>query len=208
MIKLRWHILDFLLKNLKYYQKIHQYIILIYKKENKNKIFCIGFVKTGTTSLYKALNILGYRTVRLLDLKTWNKKGPKQYVKQISNWKYDAFVDFPMGFDEVFVDIEKEIPNSKFILTTRDIKKWQKSYFHHFDGSGWQIKTTDDIKKRTEKMEKHNNDVIKYFKNKPNKLLIMDITKGDGWEKLCKFLNKPIPNQPFPHKNIGKYRKK
>ena len=31
-----------------------------------------------------------------------------------------------------------------------------------------------------------------------NNLLIMDITKGDGWSKLCNFLNKPIPNKPFP----------
>ena len=27
------------------------------------KIFCIGFYKTGTTSLYEALRILGYETV-------------------------------------------------------------------------------------------------------------------------------------------------
>ena len=32
----------------------------------------------------------------------------------------------------------------------------------------------------------------------------MDITKGDGWEKLCQFLDKPIPkNIPFPSNNIG-----
>lgn len=24
---------------------------------------------------------------------------------------------------------------------------------------------------------------------------------GDGWEPLCKFLNKPVPNVPFPHMN-------
>merc|ERR1712046_15702 len=24
---------------------------------------------------------------------------------------------------------------------------------------------------------------------------------GEGWEPLCKFLGKPIPNQPFPHEN-------
>ena len=29
------------------------------------KIFCIGFYKTGTTSLYEALRLLGYRTLDL-----------------------------------------------------------------------------------------------------------------------------------------------
>ena len=25
----------------------------------------------------------------------------------------------------------------------------------------------------------------------------------DGWEPLCKFLNVPVPNKPFPHRNKG-----
>lgn len=33
------------------------------------------------------------------------------------------------------------------------------------------------------------------------KLLIMNICNGDGWEKLCPFLNREIPNIPFPHEN-------
>lgn len=35
----------------------------------------------------------------------------------------------------------------------------------------------------------------------PDKLLIFDVTQG--WEPLCKFLNKPIPDEPFPRKNVG-----
>jgi hypothetical protein len=58
-----------------------------------------------------------------------------------------------------------------------------------------------------EEIENRNKEIIDYFKFDNTKLLVMDIIKGDGWEKLCKFLDKPIPNRPFPHKNIGKYRK-
>lgn len=25
----------------------------------------------------------------------------------------------------------------------------------------------------------------------------------DGWEPLCKFLGKPIPDEPFPHTNVA-----
>jgi hypothetical protein len=32
-----------------------------------------------------------------------------------------------------------------------------------------------------------------------DKLLIMDIK--DGWEPLCKFLGKPVPDKPFPRGN-------
>ena len=34
--------------------------------------------------------------------------------------------------------------------------------------------------------------------NKDN-LLILDLSKG--WEPLCEFLNKPVPDVPFPHLN-------
>jgi hypothetical protein len=33
------------------------------------------------------------------------------------------------------------------------------------------------------------------------RLLVVDITAGEGWEKLCPFLGVPIPDRPFPHAN-------
>ena len=33
----------------------------------------------------------------------------------------------------------------------------------------------------------------------------MDFEKKDSWEKLCTFLNQPIPKKPFPHSNKGKH---
>lgn len=35
------------------------------------------------------------------------------------------------------------------------------------------------------------------------RLLVMDITAGDGWEKLCVFLGLPVPDLPFPHEHRG-----
>ena len=34
-----------------------------------------------------------------------------------------------------------------------------------------------------------------------DQLLIFNL--ADGWEPLCKFLDKPIPIEEFPHKNKG-----
>ncbi|MFZ2031281.1 MAG: sulfotransferase family protein [Vitreimonas sp.] len=33
------------------------------------------------------------------------------------------------------------------------------------------------------------------------RLLVMDITAGDGWEKLCPFIGMDIPDKPFPHED-------
>lgn len=33
------------------------------------------------------------------------------------------------------------------------------------------------------------------------RLLVMDITAGDGWENLCPFLDVDIPDKPFPHED-------
>jgi hypothetical protein len=38
------------------------------------------------------------------------------------------------------------------------------------------------------------------------RLLVMDVTAGDGWEKLCDFLAVPIPDLPFPHEHQGATR--
>ena len=54
--------------------------------------------------------------------------------------------------------------------------------------------------------EKKASDARGYFsKNRPNDLLVMNICDGEGWEVLCPFLNKPIPNVIFPKKNVTIY---
>lgn len=38
----------------------------------------------------------------------------------------------------------------------------------------------------------------------PERLLVMNISAGDGWDKLCPFVGRPIPNSPFPHDHKSK----
>jgi len=44
--------------------------------------------------------------------------------------------------------------------------------------------------------------VLEHFRDRPGKLLVMNVTAGDGWEKLCPFLDTPIPDIPFPKANV------
>jgi 3'(2'), 5'-bisphosphate nucleotidase len=45
-----------------------------------------------------------------------------------------------------------------------------------------------------------------YFKDRPQDLLVIDVTAGEGWEKLCPFLGKPTPDIPFPKANVTRIR--
>jgi hypothetical protein len=189
------------------YHYVRQFIISLFKKRNIPKVFCIGDVKTGTNSLYKALRILGYRTVRNLDPWAWYEEGWELYIKKLEKYKYDAYVDFPLGEGDLYQKIDKAIPNSKFILTLRDKYSFEKSYVNYFRHSPFETKSPQELEQRIQKFEQRNKQVIEYFKDRPSQLLVMNIFEGDGWNKLCNFLNKSIPNKPFPHKNIGRYKK-
>ena len=50
---------------------------------------------------------------------------------------------------------------------------------------------------QTELLKRHNAHIKKVVPKE--RLLEMDLQ--DGWEPLCKFLNKPIPDEPFPRSN-------
>jgi hypothetical protein len=106
----------------------------------------------------------------------------------------------------IFKELDKTFPGSKFILTERDKKSFAKSYINYFEGTEFE-KSPDEVDEILEKYEKHNQDVKDYFKDRPDDLLVIDVIGGEGWEKLCPFLDKPVPSQPFPHKNKGRYRK-
>ncbi len=41
--------------------------------------------------------------------------------------------------------------------------------------------------------------VFSQFEGRPGKLLSLNATAGEGWEQLCPFLDKSIPDQPYPH---------
>lgn len=201
MNKMPKFIVDLYFVLYKYYQRLHEFFIPLFRKKSDHKVFCVGFWKTGTTSIYKALSILGYRAGRLIRVGKEPKEGWIPYIKRCN---YDAFTDDPMSF--IYKDLDKAFPNSKFILTIRDRDSFAKSYVNYFEGTEFE-KIPEEVDEILEKYDKHNQDVKDYFKDRPDKLLVMNVIGGDGWKKLCSFLDKPIPKKPFPHKNKGRYKK-
>ena len=48
-----------------------------------------------------------------------------------------------------------------------------------------------------------NAEIVAYFADRPDDLLVMDLSKGDGWLKLVNFLGKDVL-KPFPYANKNK----
>ncbi len=179
----------------------------------KQKVFGLGFHKTGTSTLAAALYKLGYRVC-----------GQQNHLaSELTQGNMDAFIDIAKKFDAfeddpwhlLYSQMDKAFPNSKFILTQRDADAWYKSCLNHFYEDTTLIRDymygngapKDNEKKFKSVYHKHQNDIIEYFKDRPNDFLIIDFTKGEGWEKLCPFLEVEIPNETFPHANKGLYTK-
>ena len=58
-----------------------------------------------------------------------------------------------------------------------------------------------------ERYRRHSEEVREYFKDRPQHLLIMDLTAGDGWQALCDFLGHEAPDKPFPRANTAESRR-
>lgn len=180
---------------------------------NKTKVFCIGMFKTGTTSMGRAFDMLGYNTLHgpwwdegmIVDdwYKTPEKWDDYDDLIRAKAEKYDAFEDYPWMFCYKKCDVW--FPGSKFILLERDADKVAESDLNMWRANG--VKPEDMLPKQAfiDRYQKQFDGAVEYFKERPDDLLIMNLSNGDGFEKMCEFLGKNKPVLPFPHANKGSY---
>tara|TARA_R100001143_G_C3292587_1_gene101876 strand:- start:3 stop:572 length:570 start_codon:yes stop_codon:yes gene_type:complete len=175
-------------------------------KQQINKIFGIGLSRTGTSSLYEALTILGIDTTHY----------PTNY-KQIETHK--AAVDGTIAVGYRYLDAM--FPDSKFIFTDRDWYDWNKSIEAFFKinvnviselHDGKVLDLTDKVNMALYNATTYNESFMqayrdhkfgikRWFKERKDDLLTINICKGEGWVKLCPFLGCDIPNIEFPKSN-------
>lgn len=171
------------------------------------KVFGIGFHKTGTTSLIRALKILGFSCKGSFGVSDPDIR--RNVYEKAFNLveKYDAFIGHP--WTVIFRELDEKYPGSKFILTLRPTDKWIASITRHFGRETTHMRTwvygagcpVGNEQRYISRYEQHARDVIEHFKNRPGDLLIMYLEEGDGWGKLCPFLDKPFPDAGFPFEN-------
>ena len=128
--------------------------------------------------------------------------------------RFDAFQDNPWPL--VYREMDARHPGSKFILTVRDPDKWYASNSNHFRGKKTPMRRLiygaeaggpkDNEALYKARLVRHDAEVREYFRDRPDDLLVLDITRGDArWEPLCAFLGLEVPDRPFPYANKTPY---
>jgi 3'-phosphoadenosine 5'-phosphosulfate (PAPS) 3'-phosphatase len=177
------------------------------------KIFGIGLSKTGTTSLAHALELLGYKTRDYPGI-THYRAGDLASVDLAMVDAHDALTDTPIP--SFYRELDATYPNAKFILTVRDQAGWLKSCRKQFNERSAEKQnaahnqlfmdlygcTVFDEQQFLAGYEQFVSGVLEYFKDRPQDLLVINVTAGEGWEKLCPFLGRPQPDIPFPKANV------
>jgi hypothetical protein len=189
--------------------------------QHDDKIFCIGFYKTGTTTLYDALRALGYHTV--------NGDTPGSYpgaddgatlIRQIDAGDYrlptfdrfDAFTDNP--YFRIWRQIYALYPDAKYILTVRDEDRWIDSCVKFYRNRRlrpmrvWMFgrhanpaRSPESRQAWLDAYRAHNTAVREFFASRGRQYFEFDPTREGSWDRLCAFLGAPVPSRPWPHAN-------
>jgi hypothetical protein len=188
-----------------------------------------GFGRTGTLSLKSALETLGlgrcYHMVDVMESPGHAEIWDAAADGQATDWDalfegYGAAIDWPpCSFRQQLMD---HYPDAKVLLTIRDADKWYDSVQNTIYQAMTRPLETDNpviVAQRAmarklilemsfggrfedrayiiDLFQRHNEAVQREVP--AERLLVYDVTQG--WQPLCKFLDKPIPDAPFPHVN-------
>ncbi len=180
------------------------------------KIFGLGWCKTGTTSLERGLVELGYNgpvSEGVNALKCIEKEDYDGLHNIIE--PYDYFCDYPWFYKDLYKYLDQRYPDSLFILTKRQTTSWHNSNKSWFGDSSRPNRYNSpviksiygDLESCVEKYEKHNSEVIEYFKDRDNFLLFCPV-EGETWDNLCNFLqcDNPHPGKEFLWENKQTYK--
>ena len=187
------------------------------KENTHRRIFCIGLSRTGTTSLHLALVALGYPAIHYpASIGMLWLQGDFS-TRTTAN--YQAYSDIPTGI--FFKQLHESHPEALFIYTRRDPEAWANSVERHISNTPPPSQYTilrDYIRlsvygtlkftrnRFIDQYRNHEERVMSYFKDYPERLLVLNIDDGLSWEPICSFLNEEIPNLKFPRAtapNIG-----
>lgn len=187
-----------------------------------------GFGRTGTLSLKGALEQLGfgpcYHMVEVIEhpehVDFWQRAAAGDQV----DWdeipaSYRAAVDWPAC--NFYAPLAARYPEAKVILTVRDPERWYRSACRTIfpritrplaeDHPAWprarmqrriviEQALGGDIADRAHVLRAFRHHIEEVRRAiVPERLLVYRV--ADGWEPLCRFLGRPVPDAPLPHVN-------
>jgi hypothetical protein len=180
-----------------------------------------GFGRTGTFTLRTALDMLGFGpTHHMVDV---NRSDAQKALFRAAgrgepvDWEaaYDGYrsaVDWPTAY--FWRELAAYYPAAKLILTVRDPDAWYKSFIETIGNSelpgmanpesfGIAVIHNKLFSGDTSPMHAkavlsaHNAEVIAAIPK--GRLLVYDVK--EGWEPLCRFLDRTVPAEPYPRTN-------
>jgi Sulfotransferase domain len=187
------------------------------------RVIGAGYPRTGTVSLKLALEQLELGPCHHMREIMMNPASAGLWVQAADgkpDWEvifkeYQSCTDVPGC--TFWRELADYYPEAKVLLSVRDPEKWFESTQATVFSPAWrQRSATTPLKEFFEKavyadfgerindhnfmleqFNRHNGDVVRGVPKE--RLLVFDVR--EGWESLCKFLNVPVPNTPFPNAN-------
>ena len=168
------------------------------------KVFCVGFNKTGTTTLHRILgDQLSYRSAHKPRWTDWSITKNRSRLEP-----FDAFSD---GGCASIRNLDELYPDALFILNTRPLKHWVLSRHKAVERSRravrwaltkyvplafvawvinrWVLDNREEAVMRWIRIRNsYHEHVIRYFGDREGKLLVINIEEGDFAEQLARFL--------------------
>jgi len=195
------------------------------------KVICAGLAKTGTTSLAKALQVLGYNVYDFKEHFTFHRQEwlDSFETDRLPDFKgiyqgVDAITDVPPAF--WFEEIAAVFPEAKVIVTVRDSEEvWLKSWKEHLQVgkdrpfllkvAGWWNNSRHFFNTLHNAIYgSFNPEATALFRKRyrqhnervqavipAERLLVFNVKQG--WKPLCEFLGCDIPSTQFPRANVG-----
>lgn len=189
-----------------------------------------GFPRTGTLSTQAALGRLGlpcYHMAQVIVREEHTRAWHDFLIHgKPMDWRwvfgdFEATVDVPAAI--FYREILDAFPGAKVLLNVRDPERWFASLqsleqttqeAERFRGSNPRLACWLDVVREVgrrmvggeidrerciREFEDHNRRVQEEIP--ADRLLVFRVQ--DGWEPLCDFLGRPVPDEPFPHLNEG-----
>ena len=154
-----------------------------------DKIFVIGFNKTATSTFQWLFKENGL---------------PTQHVSKWDVPNYTCFGD--NGDKNHFKNLDKNYPNSLFILNVRPLSDWLISRFKHGlreDSPNWAHPyNIEKCNKWLSDRQKHHSELLSHFKGSPEKLIIIDTSKCDWQNYVADFIG--LKKREVKSRNIHK----
>jgi tetratricopeptide (TPR) repeat protein len=184
------------------------------------RIFGIGLSKTATSSLGRALEMLGFSHAHFLNPFSNEILGEDDFCL------FEAATDTPVSCR--FETLYHRFPNARFILTERPFDDWQASFERHLhrrygtsdfgelhrlatqrdnarfgaDFANVQAALYYNFPDARAAWDAYGARVHQFFADKPaDKLLRHSVFGQQGWPELCAFLGRQVPAEPYPFSN-------